>query len=582
MSNKKALARKSTSTNTETQENQFQGRGFAVQKKSDIHTQKTDLNALLLQAKNFGHSISKLARQESSSASPQTNGLSIQPKLSIGEPGDRYEQEADRVASQVVQRINTPSSTGESVQREAMPEDEEELQMKPLADSIQRVEDDEEELQMKSLADSIQRVEDDEEELQMKTQVQCREAIAGGEASTDLTSAINSERGGGQAIADNIREPMEQAFGADFSGVKVHTDGQSDQLNQSIQARAFTTGQDVFFRQGEYNPGSRGGQELLAHELTHVVQQSGGVKHKKIQRNVIPYTESDNTNVYKDLESIAQKVQVCVNEAKELIDRDPTLPVYKDGSGYIGAWQKVYEKFIQEPNTLPDFFYARYGYAVETIACQLLGKKYGDYEINYQITAGQTRPDIVITKPGEEWQAWLDITSSGSTGHVNKKQHSGWQNRKYVAEITYPSLIPHELAEGATNLSDEQRNRLIEAIKITEADAAAFQRGQENMALAYGLACASKYHEKQKKMGNGLLSETDLQTIAVEVVKSELGDDNNITKVDCYRIISLLGVIEIQTEKGKESMTGPQLLNPGGNTYIPKQKLTIYGKRLIN
>jgi hypothetical protein len=69
---------------------------------------------------------------------------------------------------------------------------------------------------------------------------------------------------------------MEQAFGADFSGVKVHTDGQSDQLNQSIQARAFTTGQDIFFRQGQYEPGSKGGQELLAHELTHVVQQNGG------------------------------------------------------------------------------------------------------------------------------------------------------------------------------------------------------------------------------------------------------------------------------------------------------------------
>ncbi|MHC5750143.1 eCIS core domain-containing protein [Nostoc sp. JL23] len=69
-----------------------------------------------------------------------------------------------------------------------------------------------------------------------------------------------------------MREPMEQAFGADFSGVKVHTNGQSDQLNRSIQARAFTTGQDVFFREGEYNPGSQGGQELL----THVVQQNGG------------------------------------------------------------------------------------------------------------------------------------------------------------------------------------------------------------------------------------------------------------------------------------------------------------------
>ena len=78
---------------------------------------------------------------------------------------------------------------------------------------------------------------------------------------------------------------MEQAFGADFSGVKVHTDGQSDQLNQSIQARAFTTGQDIFFRQGQYDPGSKGGQELLAHELTHVVQQNGGAVQRQNQIN---------------------------------------------------------------------------------------------------------------------------------------------------------------------------------------------------------------------------------------------------------------------------------------------------------
>ena len=66
---------------------------------------------------------------------------------------------------------------------------------------------------------------------------------------------------------------MERGFGADFSGVRVHTDGQADTLNRSLNSRAFTTGSDVFFRSGEYNPGSRAGQELIAHELTHTVQQ---------------------------------------------------------------------------------------------------------------------------------------------------------------------------------------------------------------------------------------------------------------------------------------------------------------------
>ncbi len=99
--------------------------------------------------------------------------------------------------------------------------------------------------------------------------------MAGGDASTELETSIQTAKGGGQPLDGGLQRSMGQAMGADFSGVKVHTDSQSDQLNKSIQAKAFTTGQDVFFRQGAYEPSSRGGQELIAHELTHVVQQNG-------------------------------------------------------------------------------------------------------------------------------------------------------------------------------------------------------------------------------------------------------------------------------------------------------------------
>ena len=120
----------------------------------------------------------------------------------------------------------------------------------------------------------------DEEDLQGKSTLKGREAIGGGEASTDLDFAINSARGSGQPLDADLQRSMGQAMGADFSGVRVHRDAQSDQLNQSIQAKAFTTGQDVFFRQGTYQPGSRGGQELIAHELTHVVQHNSGAVQK--------------------------------------------------------------------------------------------------------------------------------------------------------------------------------------------------------------------------------------------------------------------------------------------------------------
>ncbi|MEA5476392.1 DUF4157 domain-containing protein [Pseudanabaena galeata UHCC 0370] len=203
----------------------------------------------------------------------------IQAKLNIGEPNDKYEKEADDTASKVVQQINS-TSQDQSVQKQESMEEEDDLQMKPIS-KIQREESLEE-----------------EDELQMKSLVQRRENVGGGEASTDLESSIQSARGSGQSLDASLQAKMGQAMGADFSGVKVHTDSRSDQLNKSIQAKAFTTGQDVFFRQGAYDPSSQGGQELIAHELTHVVQQ-GGKKALQSNAAIQRYVEvSDDAQNY--------------------------------------------------------------------------------------------------------------------------------------------------------------------------------------------------------------------------------------------------------------------------------------------
>jgi hypothetical protein len=100
------------------------------------------------------------------------------------------------------------------------------------------------------------------------------------EITPEVESAIRQQRGGGQALDHSVRGRMESAFGADFKGVRVHVGDEADRLNQSLNARAFTTGRDIFFRQGEYSPGSVRGKELLAHELTHVMQQRGGLRRK--------------------------------------------------------------------------------------------------------------------------------------------------------------------------------------------------------------------------------------------------------------------------------------------------------------
>ena len=99
-------------------------------------------------------------------------------------------------------------------------------------------------------------------------------AANGGEAVDDAVArAIQSQRGGGAPLEETARKTMESSFGDDFSEVRLHTDGQADSLNRAVSAEAFTTGSDIFFRDGSYNPSSSDGQKLLAHELTHVVQQ---------------------------------------------------------------------------------------------------------------------------------------------------------------------------------------------------------------------------------------------------------------------------------------------------------------------
>lgn len=162
--------------------------------------------------------------------------IGVQPKLELGPVDDAFEREADQVAEQVVQRLAAPT---------------------------------------------VQRQEEEEEE-----PLQGSRSSSGPDAlDPAVESMIQRARGGGSPLPNSVRSPMEANFGSDFGGVRVHTGSQPNQLNQQLQARAFTTGRDIFFRDGEYDPASSGGQRLLAHELTHVVQQgaAGSVRTKRLQ-----------------------------------------------------------------------------------------------------------------------------------------------------------------------------------------------------------------------------------------------------------------------------------------------------------
>lgn len=163
-----------------------------------------------------------------------------------------------------------------------------------------------------------------------------------------MESAINSARGGGQPLEAGLQQSMEQAMGVDFSGVRVHTDSRSDKLNESIQAKAFTTGQDMYFRQGAYQPRSRGGQELIAHELTHVVQQNGEAaqRHPRSQHNQPNKTISRQTTLYGERE-IQGKGNKTVKTKEEIQNQDVS-----QGKGLRIRLQRAGGKLIQRKGEL--------------------------------------------------------------------------------------------------------------------------------------------------------------------------------------------------------------------------------------
>lgn len=99
--------------------------------------------------------------------------------------------------------------------------------------------------------------------------------LPGGRVHPDVEQAISAQRGGGRPLDSSTREQVGEALGDPLADVRVHDDSSAGALARSVSARAFTTGTDVFFGDGEYKPGTSEGDRLLAHELSHVVQQRG-------------------------------------------------------------------------------------------------------------------------------------------------------------------------------------------------------------------------------------------------------------------------------------------------------------------
>ncbi len=187
-----------------------------------------------------------------------------QAKLTVSHPEDAAEKEADKVARQVRDAA------------QAMPVNLEPGIHRAPQDKVATV----------PAAKDIQRKAALPEEPKAARRAEQGGDVMAGEPVTDYAQArIQARRGSGSPLPERVKTDMEGRLGQDFSAVRLHTDQEAVELCTEMQARAFTVGQDIFFASGEFAPDTPAGQELLAHELTHVVQQGGGAGRSVMRIN---------------------------------------------------------------------------------------------------------------------------------------------------------------------------------------------------------------------------------------------------------------------------------------------------------
>ncbi|MEF8811423.1 MAG: DUF4157 domain-containing protein, partial [Bacteroidales bacterium] len=247
--------------------------------------------------------LNKEGQKDTQHSSQNHEAPFVQSQLSIGDKDDKHEQEADDVADQVAGHpdqparapflgggeATTPFSPGNNVHRKSFFEPEPEIEQAdapPVVQSKSNAEPDHQSNTPEtntqpsySSASAIQtQTGDASEEVQQKETEESEDNDK--DEDKNFESSLNKSKGEGSPLPSDVQSSMETSMGADFSGVRVHTDQQAGEMSQSINAQAFTHEQDIYFNEGKYSPSTSSGKHLLAHELTHTIQQGASVQKK--------------------------------------------------------------------------------------------------------------------------------------------------------------------------------------------------------------------------------------------------------------------------------------------------------------
>lgn len=286
------------------QQNKFEAFGLQLKEKHGTITPVEQERLGVLQAKMDSFWAQRMERAkaqpnlleilirnaQSTQATEQANesAAPVQPKLTMGHPNDQYEQEADRVAEQVMSMA--PPATPD-IQRQTE-EEQEKVQTKPLVETITPI------VQRQEALEEDEPIQAKCESCEAEEQVQ-RSPNGVPQVQADLENRLNASKGGGSPLPDEVRSFMEPRFKADFREVRVHTGSEAVQMNRDLSAQAFTHRQDIYFGAGKV-PGK---DALTAHELTHVVQQTYGQNNNVAQGKSKKPSSPSSKSIEVDLSS---------------------------------------------------------------------------------------------------------------------------------------------------------------------------------------------------------------------------------------------------------------------------------------
>jgi outer membrane protein OmpA-like peptidoglycan-associated protein len=283
------------------------------------HAAPPESKVVRLQAMHGNQGVQRLLR-----------GGTLQRKLTINQPGDAFEQEADRVAEKVMRmpdpqnarRTATLAASGPQGIQRVCGECEEELHRSP------------EPIQTLCSQNCVQRNSDSDEEGNLHAK-----EVAGQEPhiSESTSDKIDAMRGHGHPLPNGVRNFFEPRLGYDFSGVRIHTNQQAAESAHEVRALAYTTGRDIVFGSGQFAPESASGQRLIAHELVHVVQQNDIKKATGLHRFNKNTLDGENESVALRQSDTKARHDTSIQRMGDLHDRPPGLscPLPNTSSGTV-------------------------------------------------------------------------------------------------------------------------------------------------------------------------------------------------------------------------------------------------------